>query len=81
MAATDGPLFISETLGRLNNLEQRAERIGGIEAELTNMGTALGEMHQVHTNLDALINSKITAILAAQGSTHRDKGFVLNGRY
>ena len=30
-------------------------------------------MHQVHTNLDALINSKITAILAAQGSTHRDK--------
>ena len=66
MAATDGTQFISETLGRLTSLEQRG---GGIEAELLNMGAALGEMHQLHDNLDALINSKISAILAVQGGT------------
>ena len=73
MAATDGPQFISETLARLTNLEQRVERIGGIETELTKVGTALGEMHQVNLNLDALINTKISAVLAAQGNTYRDR--------
>ena len=63
----------SETLARLTNLEQRAERIVGIETELTKVGTTLGEMHQMNLNLDALINSKISAVLAAQGNSHQDR--------
>ena len=69
MAATDGPLFISETLGRLTSLEQRVERIGGIESELLNMGTALVDMHQLQEKLRLLMSSLEEIKACAQAGT------------
>ena len=63
MAATEGPQFISETLSRLTSLEQQQE--GDRQS--------LGELNQFKANLDTILNSKISAILAAQGNQNRDR--------
>ena len=70
MAATEGPIFITETLGRLESLEQQVGRVGEIESRLNVVNQSLVEVDQRTHNLDALFASKTSAFLATQGNSN-----------
>ena len=81
MAASEGPAFIAETLGRLSSLEQQQLQQQQREQQqqlqqqqqADKIESLKAEVDQITANLDTVLNSKISAIFAAQGQQNKDR--------